>query len=84
MSFDWDDSETLEELLRAVRSGDEITHKLLRMSNDNQKAMIEAFNKVAGNLEKLTQAVEGLRTDITPPLDKPAVKGLSPKKGDAP
>jgi hypothetical protein len=83
--MDWEDSENLEQLLKATRQGDETTARLLRLVLEKQDQTLEAFNRMAAGLDRLAQAVEGLRTDITPPLDKPGrLPPPAVKKGNAP
>lgn len=77
--LDYEDSETLTNILRAVRSGDDVTARLLRRvveeqekSNETQLKLLDAFNRMAENMAALAQAVEGLRDDMNPQMDKPA------------
>jgi len=81
MALDSSDFELIKSLRKAVRDGDEISHGLLRNLNARmeeqlaqQREMTKAFNRVA-------DAIEGLRADLAPKLDK-SVAGL--KKPAAP
>lgn len=78
MPMDQSDFELVKKVRAAIREGDEATHRLLRQMNERaeeqlevQREMVKAFNRVADNLEYLADAVEGLREDLTPKLDKP-------------
>lgn len=86
MPMDQSDFELVKKVRAAIREGDDVTHRLLRQLNERaeeqlevQREMVKAFNRVADNLEYLADAVEGLREDLTPKLDKPAAK-LSKEK----
>lgn len=79
MALDNSDFELIKSLRKAVREGDDISHRLLRELNARaeeqlvqQGEMIKAFNRVA-------DALEGLREDLTPKMDKPAA-GLKKSK----
>lgn len=79
MALDNSDFELIKSLRKAVRDGDDISHRLLRELNARaeeqlvqQREMIKAFNRVA-------DALEGLREDLTPKMDKPAA-GLKKSK----
>jgi hypothetical protein len=79
MALDNSDYKLIQSLREAVRNGDEITHSLLRQLNARaeeqiaqQREMITAFNRVA-------DAIEGLRDDLAPKLDKSGV-GLKKTK----
>lgn len=81
MPMDQSDFELVKKIRAAIREGDEATHRLLRQLNERsedalevQREMLKAFNRVADNLEYLASAVEGLREDLTPKLDKPPAK----------
>ncbi len=70
MALDGSDFELIKSLRKALRDGDEISHRLLRDLNARaeeqiaqQREMITAFNRVA-------DAIEGLRDDLAPKLDK--------------
>jgi len=70
MALDSSDFKLIQSLREAIRDGDEISHRLLRELNvraeqqiAQQREMIAAFNRVA-------DAIEGLREDLTPKLDK--------------
>lgn len=90
MALDQSDFELIKSLRKAVRDGDEISHRLLRDLNTRmeeqlaqQREMVRAFNRVA-------DAIEGLREDLSPKLDKSGVCLKRPaamsaaKKGSAP
>lgn len=90
MALDSDDFELIKSLRKAVRDGDEISHRLLRDLNaraeaqlEQQREMVKAFNRVA-------DALEGLREDLTPKMDKPTAGLKKPavitgnKKGNKP
>ena len=67
----------MKNIRQAIRDGDEVTHNLLRrivaqeeISVQTQQEMLKAFNRLADKMEALTDAVEGLRADMSSPLDK--------------
>jgi len=77
VALDSSDFQLMKNIRQAIREGDEATHNLLRkiaaqeeMSVQTQKEMLKAFNRLADKMEALTDAVEGLRTDMASPLDK--------------
>ncbi|HEX2752611.1 MAG TPA: hypothetical protein VHP34_05810 [Alphaproteobacteria bacterium] len=79
MALDNSDYKLIQSLRQAVRDGDEITHSLLRQLNARaeeqlaqQREMITAFNRVA-------DAIEGLRDDLAPKLDKSGAGLKKPK-----
>lgn len=81
MPLDKDDFDLMKDIRSVIRAGDERTHRLLCQLNERaeeglelQREMLKAFNRVADNLEYLAGAVEGLREDLTPKLDKPSPK----------
>ena len=77
---DWSQSEINE-----VRAGATKTTRELEKLNEkqdvalaNDKAMLEAFNRIARQLKLLTSEIRGLRRDLNPQLDKPRkLPGLS-------
>lgn len=85
MPMDSTDLKVVREILAAVRSGDEVTHKLLRLLKEqsdqgikNDADMARAFNRVADALEGMTREIRGLREDLKPSMQKPA--SLRPQK----
>ncbi len=52
---------------------------VMKKSQTTDRELIEAFNKVAKQLEILTAEVRGLRQDLSPDLDKPALPGPARK-----
>jgi len=89
MALDASDFDLVKSLRKAVRDGDEVTHRLLRTlnqhmeeSNARQRELVQAFNRMA-------DAIEGLRADLAPKLDKPAAglkkpAAMTGKKKSAP
>ncbi len=77
---EWSQSEINE-----VRKGTTKTFEELEKLNTkqdealaNDKAMLEAFNRIARQLEALTTEIRGLRGDLSLQLDKPCkLPGLS-------
>jgi len=81
MPLDSQDFELIKTLRKAVRDGNERTARLLQRMIERQdadaatqKEMLAAFNRVADNLAALTDAVNGLREDLTPKMDKPTLR----------
>ncbi|HYD18782.1 MAG TPA: hypothetical protein VEF76_09925 [Patescibacteria group bacterium] len=83
MPMDKQDYDMVKSLRDAVRSGDDITHNLLRQLNQRQEKsdaqMVTAFNNVATALRELGDEIKGLRRDLAPELDKPKLS--QPKRG---
>lgn len=78
MPMDNTDLKLVREILAAIRSGDETTHKLLRRLGeqmergaDADRDLVRAFNRTAEALEKMTGEIRALREDLTPSLEKP-------------
>lgn len=82
MPMDSTDLKVVREILAAVRSGDEVTHKLLRAAREqHDKSNVElakAFNRVADSLDGMTRELRALREDLKPSLRKPKLS--SPQK----
>lgn len=73
---DWSQSE-----IDQVRHGISDTVERLEELNakldgrlQNDRALMEIFNRISGQLEILTQEIRALREDIHPPMDKPGRK----------
>jgi len=85
MALDQQDYQMMKSIRDAVRAGDEVMANLLRQMNERdaktQSAMVDAFNKVAKQLETLTTEIRELRSDLAPKLDKKKVpRLLEPKQ----
>jgi hypothetical protein len=82
--MDKQDFDLVKALRRSVVEGNEDTARLLsaivareKRSAEVQEKMLEAFNRLAAQMEVLTQEVSEMRREMTPPLDKPK-RGLMP------
>jgi len=89
MPMDKIDIKVVRDILAAVRSGDEVTQKLLRRIGDqlekdaeNDREIARAFNRTAAALENMAAEIRGLREDLTPALQKP--KKLAAQKPPRP
>jgi chromosome segregation ATPase len=89
MPMDSVDLKVVREILAAVRSGDEVTQKLLRRlgdqlekSADTDREIARAFNRTADALDRMTAEIHALREDLTPALEKP--KKLTAQKTPRP
>lgn len=84
MPMDNTDLKLVREILAAVRSGDETTHKLLRLFKEQDEKqgqdMVKAFNRVADSLDRMTRELQALREDLKPAMRKPK---LSDSRGKA-
>lgn len=82
MPMDSTDLKVVREILAAVRSGDETTHKLLRAAREqhdkSNAELAKAFNRVADSLDGMTRELRALREDLKPSLKKPRL--ASPRK----
>lgn len=80
MALDSSDFELLKSVRRVIREGDTaVIERLERLEEQQreslalQRDMLEAFNRLA-------RAVEGLREDLTPTMDKPKLRPASLKR----
>ncbi|HRI77246.1 MAG: hypothetical protein H3C49_06630 [Alphaproteobacteria bacterium] len=86
MPMDSTDLKVVRGILEAVRSGDEVTHQLLRLLKEqsvkNDAGTAKAFNRVADALEAMTAEIRGLREDLKPSMQKPrALRAQKPARG---
>ncbi len=82
MPMDSTHLKVVREILAAVRSGDDTTHKLLRLFKEQDEKgnaeLAKAFNRVADSLDDMTRELRALREDLKPSLKKP--KLASPRR----
>lgn len=92
MPMDSTDIKVVREILAAIRSGDDTTHRLLRRlgeqldrAEQRDAAMLDAFNRAAKGMEDMAREIRALRTEMNPPLTKPAsgskLRAAPPTKG---
>ncbi|MBI1214781.1 MAG: hypothetical protein GC185_03055 [Alphaproteobacteria bacterium] len=85
MALDSQDFELLKTIRKAIREGDALTHDFMKRAAQReaqslqvQQQMLEAFNRLAVQMETLTAEVREMRRELTPPLEKPKRGPIKP------
>lgn len=80
---DWSQTE-IDEVRNGTKKTAAELEKLNRKTDqalENDKQMIEAFNRMARAVESLATEVKGLRNDLAPKIEKKKFSSLSDRTG---
>lgn len=80
---DWSQSE-IDDVRNGARKTAAELEKLNRKADqalENDKLLIEAFNRMAKAVESLASEVRGLRSDLSPKIEKKRYRGLTDQTG---